>query len=61
MTIISKTPGKALSLFSLIMINVIAVDNLRSLTVGAEYGYALVFFYMLAALLFFCSYNPRHS
>lgn len=44
---------KPLGLFSLIMINVIAVDNLRSLTAGAEYGFALVFFYLLAALLFF--------
>ncbi len=45
--------GKPLGVFSLVMINVIAVDNLRSLTAGAEYGFALVFFYILAALLFF--------
>ncbi len=45
--------GKTLSVFSLIMINVIAVDNLRSLTAAAEYGFALVFFYILAAILFF--------
>lgn len=45
--------GKVLSVFSLVMINVIAIDNLRSLTAGAEYGFALVFFYILAALLFF--------
>ncbi len=45
--------GKRLGIFSLIMINVIAVDNLRSLTAGAEYGLALIFFYLLAALLFF--------
>jgi putative glutamate/gamma-aminobutyrate antiporter len=45
--------NKALSMFGLVMINVIAVDNLRSLTVGAEYGFALLFFYALAALLFF--------
>lgn len=48
-----KSPGTVMGLFSLVMINVIAVDNLRSLTAGAEYGFALVFFYMLAALLFF--------
>jgi len=48
-----KSPGKVLGVFSLVMINVIAVDNLRSLTAGAEYGFALVFFYLLAALLFF--------
>jgi len=45
--------GKMLSVFSLVMINVIAIDNLRSLTAGAEYGFALVFFYLLAAFLFF--------
>ncbi len=44
---------KKLSVFSLVMINVIAVDNLRSLTAGAEYGLALIFFYLLAAALFF--------
>lgn len=46
-------PKKALTFFSLIMINVIAVDSLRTLTVGAEYGLSLVFFYALAAVLFF--------
>lgn len=50
---VKKSSGKALSVFTLVMINVIAVDNLRSLTAGAEYGFALVFFYALAALLFF--------
>ncbi len=44
---------KSLSLFALIMINVIAIDNLRSLTVGAEYGFSMVFFYLIAAILFF--------
>ncbi len=45
--------GKTLSVFTLIMINVIAIDNLRSLTAGAVYGFSLLFFYLLAALLFF--------
>ncbi|OGT41689.1 MAG: transporter [Gammaproteobacteria bacterium RIFCSPHIGHO2_12_FULL_37_34] len=45
--------NKILGVFSLVMINVIAIDNLRSLTAGAEYGLALVFFYALAILLFF--------
>jgi amino acid transporter len=49
----TKAPHKPLSMFALVMINVIAVDSLRNLTVGAEYGFALVFFYILAALLFF--------
>jgi amino acid transporter len=46
-------PGKKIGVFTLMMINVIAIDNLRSLTIGAEYGLALVSFYALAALLFF--------
>lgn len=50
---IQLTKGKTLSVFTLVMINVIAIDNLRSLTAGAVYGFTLVFFYLLAALLFF--------
>lgn len=53
MAAISLTPGKTLGVFTLVMINVIAIDNLRSLTAGAEFGFALVFFYVFAALLFF--------
>lgn len=48
-----QSPKKVLSVFSLVMINVIAVDNLRSLPISAEYGFALVFFYLLAGILFF--------
>ena len=44
---------KSLGLFSLIAINIIAVDNLRSLPFSAEYGASLIFFYLLAALCFF--------
>lgn len=53
MSIALNSHGKTINIFTLIMINVIAIDNLRSLTVGAEYGFAMVFFYILAALLFF--------
>ena len=49
----SSRNGKPLGLFSLVMINVIAVDSLRSLTAGVEYGFALLTFYALAVLLFF--------
>lgn len=35
------------------MINVIAVDSIRTLPFSATYGFSLVFFYILAALLFF--------
>lgn len=48
-----NSSGKTLSVFGLAMINVIAVDSLRTLPAGAEYGFALVFFYILAALMFF--------
>lgn len=43
---------KALSVFSLVMINVIAVDSLRSLPISAEYGLSLVFYYIAGALFF---------
>lgn len=49
----TNAPKKVLSVFSLAMINIIAVDNLRSLPIAAEYGLSLVFFYLLAAILFF--------
>lgn len=52
MALISST-GKPLTVFSLVMINVIAVDSLRSLTAGVEYGFALISFYLIAAVLFF--------
>ena len=44
---------KVLSLFTLIMINVIAVDSLRNLSIGAEYGVSLVFFYLVALVILF--------
>lgn len=44
---------KPLGLFQLVMINVIAVDSIRTLTFSAVYGFSLVFFYLLAALFFF--------
>lgn len=48
------TPSKkVLSVFSLVMINVIAVDSLRTLPISAKLGLPLVSFYLLAALFFF--------
>lgn len=44
---------KVLGVFSIAMINVIAVDSLRSLPFSAQYGFALVFFYILGAICFF--------
>jgi glutamate:GABA antiporter len=49
----NKIIKKPLGVFSLAMMNVIAVDSLRSLPIAAQFGYALVFFYLLAALVFF--------
>lgn len=43
---------KKLNLFSIIMISVIAVDSIRSLSIGAMYGSSLIFYYLLAGLLF---------
>jgi len=48
-----KTTKKTLSIFGLAMINVIAIDSLRSLPINAEYGLACVFYYILTALVFF--------
>ncbi len=42
-----------LSLFQVVMINVIAVASIRNLAFSATYGFTLVFFYLLAALTFF--------
>lgn len=44
---------KPLSLLSLVAINVIAIDSLRTLPFSAEYGLAAVFYYLLAAIIFF--------
>ncbi|MES2272780.1 MAG: APC family permease [Chlamydiota bacterium] len=44
---------KSLGVFQLAMINVIAVDSIRTLTFSAVYGFSLVFFYLLTALVFF--------
>lgn len=44
---------KSLGVLAITMINVIAVDSLRTLPFSAEYGLSLVFYYALGALLFF--------
>lgn len=44
---------KNLGVFALVMINVIAVDSLRSLPFSAVYGFSLVFYYIVAGLVFF--------
>lgn len=44
---------KVLSVFSLVMINVIAVDSLRTLPMSAKLGLPLLSYYVIAALVFF--------
>ncbi|KTD11023.1 amino acid antiporter [Legionella gratiana] len=46
-------PKKVLSVFSLVMINVIAVDSLRTLPISAKLGLPLISYYVVAALAFF--------
>lgn len=49
----SSNKKKVLGFFQLVMINVIAVDSIRTLAFSAVYGFSLVFFYLITALLFF--------
>lgn len=44
---------KVLSVFSLVMINVIAIGNLRSIPMAAHYGLSLIFFYVVVGCTFF--------
>lgn len=44
---------KVIGFFQIIMINIIAVDSIRTLPFAAEYGFALVGLYLFAALTFF--------
>lgn len=53
MQLSSSNHGKSLSIFALVMINVIAVDSLRTLPISAEYGLSLIFYYVFVALVFF--------
>lgn len=48
-----QTSPKALGFFGLVMINVIAVDSLRSLPIGAVYGFSVITYYLIAGVLFF--------
>ncbi len=41
-----------ISVFTIVMISVIAVDSLRSIPISAQYGFSLVFYYLLAGLVF---------
>lgn len=50
---IKYSPPRVLSVFSLVMINIIAVDSIRTLPMAANYGFALVTLYIIAAIAFF--------
>jgi len=43
---------RTLSVFSLVMINVVAIDSLRNLPINAAYGYSIIFFYIICAIGF---------
>lgn len=53
MAITSRSSKRVLSVFSLVMINVIAVDSLRTLPFSAKFGASLIFYYAFIAVLFF--------
>ncbi len=44
---------KVLNVFSLVMINIIAVDSLRTLPISAKLGFSLISYYIIAAFAFF--------
>lgn len=48
-----NSPARVLSVFSLVMINIIAVDSLRTLPFSAKLGSSLIFFYAVCAIGFF--------
>ena len=45
---------KVLKLFQLVMINIIAVDSIRTLPFAAEFGLSLVFYYIVMGICFMC-------
>lgn len=49
---ITRNSNKPLSVFGLVMINVVAVDSLRTLPIGADMGFSLVFYYLIAAIFY---------
>ncbi|MEE2770460.1 MAG: APC family permease [Pseudomonadota bacterium] len=44
---------KTLNTWSLVMINIIAIDNLRTLSFSAKFGTSLIAFYLIAGICFF--------
>jgi amino acid transporter len=52
MTMTSNTQRRVLTMFSIIMITVTSVDSIRNLPATALFGSKLIFFFILAALVF---------
>jgi glutamate:GABA antiporter len=54
----SQNNSNKLSLFSLVMLNIIAIDSIRTLPFGAMFGLSVISYYILALLFFFlpCCY-----
>ncbi|CAL7961071.1 Uncharacterized transporter lpg1691 [Gammaproteobacteria bacterium] len=48
-----KAHKPLMSVLTLVMINVIAIDSLRNISMGATFGFSVVFYYIVFALLFF--------
>lgn len=48
-----EEPKKVLGVFTLVMINVAAIASLRSFPIAAEVGYSAIFYFVVAALIFF--------
>ena len=49
----SNNKNHNLGLFKLVTIAIVSVDSVRNLPIGAQYGFTLVFLYIIAALTFF--------
>lgn len=49
---LNSSKNRTLGVFTLVMINLIAIDSLRNLPVNAETGFSIAFFYIIAGLFF---------
>ncbi len=49
---LNNSKKRVLSVFSLVMINVIAIDSLRNLPTNADNGLTILLFYLIAAAIF---------
>lgn len=50
---VASTHKRYFSVFQLVMMAIISVDSLRNLPIAAQYGFSLVFFYIIAGISFF--------